>query len=110
MQKWSVETLDERVDEEIAALPSDMRAHLTRISRLVETFGPFQVGMPHLRPLQDKLWEFRAHGKDGIARSIYVLATGRRVVVLHAFVKKTQKTPLDAIRTALQRAKEAELL
>ena len=45
-------------------------------------------------------------GKSGIARAIYVTATGRRIVVVHAFVKKTQKTPKAAIRLALERAKE----
>jgi len=45
-------------------------------------------------------------GKNGIARAIYVTVTGRRIVVVHAFVKKTQKTPKAAIRLALERAKE----
>jgi len=50
----------------------------------------------------------RLSGKDGIARAIYMLAIKRRVVILHAFVKKTQKTPPEAIRLALKRAKELE--
>jgi phage-related protein len=45
-------------------------------------------------------------GKDGIARAIYIAATGQRSVVLHAFLKKTAKTPQSAIQTALQRTKE----
>jgi phage-related protein len=47
-------------------------------------------------------------GKDGIARAIYVTAIGQRVVVVHAFAKKTQKTPLRALETARMRAKEVE--
>jgi phage-related protein len=50
----------------------------------------------------------RMSGRDGIARAIYVTRTGRRVVVLHAFVKKTQKTPRSALDLAVQRAKEIE--
>jgi phage-related protein len=50
----------------------------------------------------------RMIGRDGIARAIYVTATGRRVVVLHAFIKKTQKTPARALATARERAKEVE--
>jgi len=61
---------------------------------------------PHVKPLRDKLWEMRMSGRDGIARAIYVLAHGRRIVILHAFAKKTQKTPPEAIRLALRRAKE----
>jgi phage-related protein len=45
-------------------------------------------------------------GRDGIARALYVTAVGRRVVVVRAFVKKTQKTPPAEIKLALQRAKE----
>lgn len=45
-------------------------------------------------------------GRDGIARSLYVTATGRRVVVLRTFAKKTQKTPRREIELALERAKE----
>ena len=61
---------------------------------------------PHVKPLGNKLWEMRMTGKDGIARAIYVLATGRRIVILHAFVKKTQRTPPEAVRLALARTKE----
>jgi phage-related protein len=45
-------------------------------------------------------------GRDGISRAIYVTATGRRVVILHDFIKKTQKTPPRELEIARQRAKE----
>ena len=45
-------------------------------------------------------------GRDGIARAVFVTAVGERVVVLHAFEKKTQKTPARALEVARQRAKE----
>ena len=45
-------------------------------------------------------------GRDGVARAIYVLAHERRIVILHAFVKKTQRTPPGAIRLAAERARE----
>ena len=48
----------------------------------------------------------RMKGKDGIARAIYVTASGERVVVVHAFAKKTQKTPARALEVARVRAKE----
>jgi phage-related protein len=47
-------------------------------------------------------------GKSGIARALYVAAAGRRIVVVHAFVKKTQTTPRREIITALKRAKEIQ--
>ncbi len=45
-------------------------------------------------------------GRDGIARAAYVTAKGRRIVVVHVFGKKTQKTPRREIELALQRAKD----
>jgi len=48
----------------------------------------------------------RLKGRDGIARALYIAAVGRRVIVLRAFIKKTQKTPRAEIELALGRAKE----
>lgn len=110
MIMWTVETLNKDVDDELASLPLDMRGRFVRVSHLIEEFGPFKVGMPHIRSLDDKLWEIRVSGRDGIGRGTYVVATGKRVVVVHVFIKKTQKTPAAALQTAIKRAKEAGLL
>lgn len=48
----------------------------------------------------------RVNGRDGISRAIYVTATGRRIVVVRVFVKKTEKTPRHEIELALRRAEE----
>ena len=88
------------------ALPWDMRAKLDHIVHLIEELGPHQVREPYIKPLQGKLWEMRVKGRDGIARAIYVTVKDRRIVILHAFRKKTQKTPKATIRTALARMKE----
>jgi phage-related protein len=93
-------------EAELLALPADMRARFIHIAEMLADFGPQRVGMPHVRPLQGKLWEIRLTGRDGIARGIYVTRTGQRLVVLHVFVKKTQKTPQRAIETASARMKE----
>ena len=83
-----------------------MQARFLRISELLERFGPQRVGMPHIRPLGEKLWEMRLAGKAGIGRAIYTAIADRRLVVLHAFVKKTQRTPRGALDLALRRLKE----
>lgn len=59
-----------------------------------------------MRHLVGKLWEIRMRGKSGIARAIYVTVAERRIVVVHAFVKKTDKTPQAALALALSRSKE----
>ena len=105
--RWSVETLNAIVDEELAELPPDLRASVW-IVHLIEDCGLQKVGYPHVKPVEGKLWEIRLSGKDGIARALYVTASGRRVVVVRVFVKKTQETPRREIKLALQRAKELD--
>ena len=61
---------------------------------------------PHIKHLEDKLWEMRLKGRDGISKAIYVTASGKRLVVLRVFIKKTKKTPRKEIVLALKRAKE----
>jgi phage-related protein len=61
-----------------------------------------------VKRLEDKLWELRLTGRDGIARAIYVTATGQRVVIVRIFAKKTQKTPARELELARQRAKDVE--
>lgn len=102
MQPWTVQ-FHPASEPELRALPADMQARLLRVADMLETFGPQRVGMPHVRPLEDKLWEMRAQGRDGIARAVYVAQHGRTLTVLHVFVKKTQTTPRAAIETARKR-------
>jgi phage-related protein len=103
--RWTVETLGAAVDAELAALPNDMRARFARLSLLIEQGGLQALPRDSVRRLEDKLWELRFTGRDGIARAIYVTASGRRVVILRVFVKKSQKTPPRELEIARQRAR-----
>lgn len=102
---WTVETLS-AVDAEIAALPLALRARLLRLLQTVENVGLKALRAPHVRHVDGKLWELRVRAVGGIARGIYVTATGRRVVVLHVFTKKSCKTPRHALATARERMKQ----
>lgn len=99
---WTVTVIPE-AEVELLALPADMQTRFLHVAELLESFGPQEVGMPHVRPLEGKLWEMRMTGRDGIARAVYVAQTGQRLTVLHVFIKKTQKTPRKAIETAQAR-------
>ena len=79
--RWTVETLDETVDAEIEALPDDMRARLARISVLIGEHGLERVREPHVKHVEGRLWEIRLTGRAGIARALYVTASGRRIVI-----------------------------
>ena len=70
--------------------------------------NPFAHASGHVRPLEGKLWEMRMQGRDGISRAVYAAMHGRRLLVLHVFVKKTQATPRKAIETARKRLENAE--
>jgi phage-related protein len=102
---WTVETLNEAVEEEVEALPVDMRARLARIALLIEQEGLERVGEPHVKHIEGRLWEMRMNGKSGISRALYVTAAGQRVVILRVFIKKTEKTPRREIDMAVSRAK-----
>jgi phage-related protein len=103
---WNVETLNAAVDAEIDALPRDMRARLVRLTDVIEQIGFEALPRDSVKHLEEKLWELRITGRDGISRAIYVTARGRRMVILRVFVKKTQKTPPRELEIAHQRAKE----
>jgi len=103
---WRGEILNETVAAEIAALPADMQARFLRLAERIVQTGLESLSEPHVKHLEGKLWELRLTGGDGIARALYVTAIGRRVIVVRAFVKKTQKTPRAEIELALRRAKE----
>jgi phage-related protein len=104
--RWTVEVLNAVVAAELDALPKDMRARLSRLVGLIQDFGFEALPRDSVKHLDDKLWEMRVSGRDGISRAIYMTATGRRVVILRAFVKKTQKTPPRELEIARQRAWE----
>lgn len=105
---WRVEYLNAVAKAEVEALPEDLQARFRRIAEMIRSIGLERTREPYVKHLQGKLWEMRLKGKDGIARSLYVAATGRRVIVVRTFVKKTEKTPRQEIELALQRAKEVK--
>jgi phage-related protein len=106
VEQWSFTFASETVKAELDALPADMRAYFERIVRLVQAVGLERVHEPYLKHLDDEIWEMRLHRRSGIARALYLTASGRRAVILRVFVKKTPKTPQREIKLAQQRARE----
>jgi phage-related protein len=106
--QWAVETLNHLVDAEIEALPPLLNARLIRLMEMVENVGLEQMREPHIKHIEGKIWELRAKAAEGIARAFYITMTGRRVVILHAFVKKSEKTPRGALKIARNRMKEVK--
>ena len=102
---WKVVTLGAAVDKELNALDPVFKAKFLHIAELLEIFGPENVREPYCKSLGNGLWEMRMRGQPGVARAIYAVGANCRLVVLHVFVKKTQKTPKKAMDLALKRLK-----
>ena len=104
MSGWTVEVIAE-ARAELEDWPIELRASLTRIVERLEAVGLERLGEPFVKHLEGKLWEMRPSGRKVEGRALYVAASGRRVVIVLAFQKRTQKTPRRLIELALRRAK-----
>ena len=91
----------------MAKWPRGIRASFLRITETMMEEGP-DIGMPHTRAMGGGLFEVRAKGREGIGRAFYCTAVGKRIVILHAIVKKTEKTPARDLDTARARLKEVK--
>ena len=102
---YGIEYFHERVLAEIESWPVDVLADYARLVELLIDHGP-DLRLPHSRAMGDGLFELRPRGRSGIGRVFYCFLVGKRVVVLHAFVKKSQQTPDRELKLARRRAKE----
>ena len=105
---WTVGFFSDAALAEVRALPQDMRTKFERIVNMIEAHGLERMREPYVKHVEGKLWEMRLIGSDGIARSLYVTASGRRIVILRTFVKKSQKAPRREIELALEWAKDVK--
>ena len=104
---YTIEYFHARVKAEIERWPVGILADYARLVELLMEFGP-NLRMPHSRAVGGGLFELRPRGREGIGRAFYCFVVGQRVVVLHAFVKKTQETPERELRIARRRMKEVQ--
>ena len=102
---FDVSYFHERVLNEVQSWPVDVLADYARLIELLTEHGP-SLRMPHSRAFGDGLFEVRPRGRSGIGRACYCFLLGKRVVVLHAFIKKTQQTPDKELNLARKRLKE----
>lgn len=96
---------NETVQAEFDAWPVGLRARFRALTIRMEVHGP-NLGMPHTRAMGDGLFEIRAKAEEGIGRAFYCTLVGRRIVILHGFIKKTDKTPQRELIIARNRLKE----
>jgi len=104
---YSIDYFHARVKTEIESWPDGILADYARMVELLMEFGP-NLRMPHSRAMGGGLFELRPRGREGAGRVFYCFVVGRRVVILHAFIKKTQHTPEKALKIARKRMKEVQ--
>jgi phage-related protein len=105
--QWVIVYYSEDVQRTIMELPSGMQARYVHLTQRILAFGP-NLGMPHSRAMGQGLFELRLKAKEGIGRVFYANLPGKRVMMLHAFVKKSAKTPANELKVARDRLKEVQ--
>ncbi|MDP2369716.1 type II toxin-antitoxin system RelE/ParE family toxin [Rhodoferax sp.] len=102
---FEIHYFHERVCAEVRSWPVDVLADCVRLVELLTEHGP-SLRLPHSRAFGDGLLELRPRGRTGTGRAFYCFLQGKRVVVLHAFIKKSQQTPDNDLKMARKRLKE----
>lgn len=102
---YAIQFFNHRVQTQIEDWPAGIAASFARIAQQMVISGP-NLGMPYTKAMGDGLFEIRARGTEGIGRAFYCCQVGRRIVILHGFIKKTQTTPAKEFAIARRRMKE----
>ena len=102
---WQVTFHSSSLEKEILALPAGFVARFLRYAERMEIYGP-DLGMPHTRAMGKGLFELRLKSAEGIARVFDCTVVARKIVMLHQFIKKTDRTPVKELEIARRRMKE----
>ena len=103
--KWSIEYYSSELENEILSLPDGLLARYLRLTDLMLEFGS-NLGMPHTKFIGEGLIELRIKSKEGIARVFFCTMIGKKIIMLHLCLKKSNKTPKKEIQIARKRMKE----
>ena len=102
---WKITFYNTKVESQTLSFPPGILANFLHIAEMIEGLGP-KLGKPYIGSLGSGLYEIRAKGKEGIGRSLYCTVTGKEIVILHSFIKKSQKTPKKELDLSKKRMKE----
>ncbi len=105
--EWEIVYHSESIEQQVFALPDDLKAHYLRLTDLMMLFGP-HLKLPHTKAMGSGLFELRLKGREGIARVFYCTNVGRKIVMLHSFIKKSKKTLRRELDTAIKKMNEVK--
>ena len=104
---WRLEYYNKELQSLILDMSAELQARYIHYTDRMERYGA-NLGMPHTRAMGEGLFELRLRGEANIARVFYCTLAGKRIVMLHAFIKKTQKTPASELEIARRRMAEVK--
>lgn len=104
---YTIVYYSEAVQTDILSLPDTLAARYIVLTRRMVALGP-NLGEPHTKAFGQGLFELRLKGAEGLARVFFCTLVGRRIVMLHSFIKKTNKTPARERQIAEARMKEVK--
>lgn len=105
MKHWTIHYYDKKLVEWLDDMPIGMKACYARLSERMAIYGP-NLGMPFTKPMKDGLFELRIKSKEGISRIFFCTLKNKKIVLLHGFIKKTEKTPKKELMVAIKRLQE----
>jgi phage-related protein len=105
--EWEIVYYSEDLQRAIMEFPIGIQARYIHLTQRMLAFGP-NLGMPHSRAMGQGLFELRLRSKGGIGRVFYCNLVDQRIMMLHAFVKKSAKTPSKELKIARDRMKEVQ--
>ncbi|MDP1734799.1 MAG: type II toxin-antitoxin system RelE/ParE family toxin [Sulfuritalea sp.] len=102
---YTIDYYSDAVQEQILELPDTLAARYIVLTRRMIALGP-NIGEPHTKAFGNGLFELRLKGAEGIARVFFCTFVGKRIVMLHSFIKKSERTPMRELEVAVTRMKE----
>ncbi len=105
--EWDIAYFDEDVQNALVEFPAGIQARYVHLTERMVAFGP-DLGMPHTKALGKGLFEMRMKSSEGIGRVFFCTLPNRRIMMLHAFIKKTPKTPAKEMALARSRLKKVK--
>ena len=102
---YTISYYSDDLQTQITELPDTLAARYVVLTRRMIALGP-NLGEPHTKAFGDGLFELRLRGAEGIARVFFCSLVGKRIVMLHSFIKKSDRTPRRERELAENRMKE----
>jgi len=104
---WNITYYNETLQEEVLNLPAGIQARYVHLTKRMCIHGA-NLGMPHTKAMKDGLFELRMKSKEGIGRVFYCTLVNKKIMMLHCFIKKTQKILPSDLKLAISRMKEVK--